>query len=107
MITTALQAKSLHLEWQLSDGAGAVESYTIHYCFIVNECKDERNSSCFTIHLIDDSLRSYDITDSSDHPVEEDSTYNVALTAVNSVAFSKAATPFESSIVTSRACMCA
>ena len=107
MTTTAPQAKSLHLEWQQSDGADAVESYKIKYCFSVNECNDEHNFSCFTIHLTNGSLRSYDITDNNDHPVEEDSTYNISVIAVNSVTSSQEAKPSESSIVTGRACMCA
>ena len=106
---TAPLAKSLYLEWQQSDGAGAVESYEINYCFTINECRDdnESNPRCYNVSMIDGSQRSYNITDSSDHPVEEDSTYNVTLTAVNSVALSEAATPSESSIVTSTACRCA
>ncbi len=107
MITTATQENSLHLEWQQSDGADAVESYIINYCFTVNECRDEDHSSCFTIYLNDGTLRSYNITDSSDHIVEEDSTYNITLIAVNNVTVSKAAQPSESNIMTKRACMCA
>ena len=110
MTTAAPQANSLHLEWQQSDGADAVESYKINYCFSVNECKDEHNSSnyCFTIHRTDGSLRSYDITDTTDHPVEEDSTYNnISVIAVNSVTSSQKAELSKSNIVTGRACMCA
>ena len=104
---TGIQANSLHLEWSQSDGADAVKSYEIKYCFIVNECEDGYNSNCFIIHVIDGSLRSYNITNSRDHPVEEDSTYNITLTAVNSVTYSEAAKPSESNIVTKTASMCA
>ena len=99
---TAPQAKSFRLKWQQSDGADAVESYKIDYCFTVNEC-NESNPRCFTIHMIDGSLRGYNINSSSDHPVEEDSTYSIALTAANDVATSEAANI--SNIVTSRARM--
>ena len=102
MTTTAPQAKSFHLIWQQSDGADAVESYKIDYCFTVNEC-NESNPRCFTIQMIDGSLRRYHITNNDDHPVEEDSTYSIALTGVNSVATSEAVNI--SDIVTSRACM--
>ena len=104
MTATSTQANSLHLEWSQSDGADAVESYKINYNFIVNECQDGYNSS---IYLMDGSLRSYNITNSSDHLVEEDSTYNITLTAVNSVTSSEAAKPSESNIMTKIACMCA
>ena len=102
MIAPAPQTNSLQLEWQQSDGADAVESYKINYCFTVNEC-NESNPKCFTIHMIDGSLRRYNITSNDDHPVEEDSTYSITLTAVNSVATSEAANL--SDIVTSRARM--
>jgi hypothetical protein len=106
--TTATQANSLHLEWRQFDGADAVESYELNYCFIVNECRDEHHSSCCTDQLrIDGSLRSYNITNSSNHIVEEDSTYNITLIAVNSVTVSEAAQPSTSNIETTRACMCA
>ena len=102
MTVTALQAKSFYLEWQQSDGADAVESYKINYCFTVNEC-NESNDTCFIIQMIDGSLSGYNITNNDDHPMEEDSTYSIALTTVNSVATSEAANL--SDIVTSRARM--
>ena len=102
MTATALQAKSFCLEWQQYIEADAVESYKIDYCFTVNEC-NESNDRCFTIHMIDGSLRGYNITNNDNHPVKEDSTYSIALTAVNSVATSEAANI--SNIVTSKACM--
>lgn len=105
MTATGTQANSLHLEWSQSDGADAVESYKINYNFIVNECQDGYNSNCFTIHLTNGSLRSYDIINNSDHLVEQDSTYNITLTAVNSVTSSEAAKPSESNIVTKTASM--
>ena len=104
MTATAPQADSLHLEWQQSDGADAVLSYEIKYCFTVNEC-NESNPRCFTIEMIDGSLRSYTINSSNDHPVEEDSTYSIiALTAVNSVASSEE-TNASDTVVTNRARM--
>ena len=102
MIALAPQTNPLRLEWQQSNGADAVESYEINYCFTVNEC-NESNPKCFTIQMIDGSLRRYNITSNGDHPVEEDSTYSIALTAVNSVATSEVANLLD--IVTSRARM--
>ena len=105
-MATALQANSFGLKWKQSDGADAVASYNIKYCFTINECQgvNKSRSRCFSIHKINGSQRSYNIMNSSDHSIEEDSTYdNISLIAVNSVTSSEAVKTV--GIVTDRTCM--
>ena len=65
--------------------AGAVEDYEINYSFTVNECRgDERIFQTVTV-LLNGSLRSYKIMNSPTTPVEEDSTFSISITAINSV----------------------
>ena len=70
-----------------------MDSYKIKYNFTVNECSSDNKgkSRQVIIPIVNSSLRSYTINDSSDNPVEEDSIYNISLTAVNSVESSVAA----------------
>ena len=72
-----------------------MDSYEINYNFTVNECSGNKHTfPSFTVLLADESLRSHTIMslNSSDTPVEEDSTYSISLIAVNSVTRSTATT---------------
>ena len=82
---------SISLMWEQPQGADAVDSYEISYNFTVNECSgDEDNFPPVTAIVIDGSLRSHTITNSTMTPVEEDSIYYISLTAANSVGRSEA-----------------
>ena len=70
------------ITWDQPFGAEAVQNYTIKYNFTVNNCNHK--SEQYTI-MIDGKLRMYNITNDSAHAVEEDSTYDILLTATNSV----------------------
>ena len=59
-----------------------VDSYDINYRYNVRNCG---GSDSATISVPDSSVKSYVIMNSSDTPVEEDSTYFISLTAVNNV----------------------
>ena len=100
-MVTNTSAASFHLTWQQLSGAYAVENYNISYCLTVNECKDDGENAltCYN-DLIKGSQRSYDFSSS----IEEDSTFNISLIAVNNVTSSDAVEI--SDVLTSRACMC-
>ena len=67
-------------------GADAVDSYEIRYEYRVNECSEGMGSfQPVTVMGINGSLRSYTLTNSASTPVEEDSTFFITVTAVNSV----------------------
>ena len=70
------------ITWDQSFGADVVQNYTIKYNFTVKNCNHK--SEQYTI-MIDGKLRMYNITNNNDHAIEEDSTYNISLTATNSV----------------------
>ena len=62
-----------------------MDSYEISYSFTIDECSvDHGNFPPVTV-MLSGSLRNYTITNSSTTPVEEDSTYSISLTALNSV----------------------
>ena len=84
---------SISLTWDQPQADDAVDIYEINYSFTVNECSgNEGNFQPVTVMLADRSLRSYTIMNSSTSRVEEDSTYSISLTAVNSVERSTATT---------------
>ena len=68
--------------------------YELRYNFTIKECYSENNtwSNEWIDNMINGSLTSYTLTNSSETPVEEDSAYSVFLTAVNSDGRSKAST---------------
>lgn len=78
-------AMSISLIWnQPPASVDAVDSYEINYNFTVNECSGSTRSNSFPVTVIvddiDDTARGYTLT-----PVEEDSTYSIHLSALNSV----------------------
>ena len=80
-------SSSITLTWNQPSGADAVKQYEISYNFTINECGSDNEQ--FNL-LINGLLRSFIITNSSYHPVEEDSVYNISITAQNSVVNSTA-----------------
>ena len=86
---------SITLTWDQPVGADAVDSYEIGYEHSIHECRDEGmgNFPAITVMGVNGSLRSYTLTNSSSTPVEEDSTFFITLTAVNSVTRSEPTPP--------------
>ena len=79
---------SITLTWEQPEGADAVDGYEINYSYDVIECLrdgDIRPFPSVTVFIKNGSLRSYTIMNSPTTPVEEDSQYNISITAVNSV----------------------
>ena len=79
---------SINLTWDQPRGANAVDYYEINYNFTINECIGTDNgygSGTVMIKFNDSSARSYSITNSASTPVEENSMYDITLTAVNSI----------------------
>ena len=86
MATTS--ATSITLTWQQPEGADAVEGYEIYYHYTIEECQLEgirRRFPSVIISVDDSTLRRYTLINSASTPVEEDSEFQIALTAVNSV----------------------
>ena len=78
---------SITLTWEQPEGADAVDRYEINYFYIINECGSEgdRLFPPVTVSVYDGTVRSYTLNNSASTPVEEDSLFRIALTAVNSV----------------------
>ena len=74
---------SISLTWEQPD---AVDQYEINYNYVITECNSE--GSIFpsvSIRVYNGSLRQYNLTNSPSSPIEEDSIFNISLTAINSV----------------------
>ena len=79
---------SITINW-MQNLSSDVFWYELRYNFTINECYSENNE---WIDMIDGSLTSYTLRNSSETPVEEDSVYSIFLKAVNSDGRSKAST---------------
>ena len=69
--------------------------YELRYNFTIKECYSENIVNTWSnewIDIINGSLTSYTLTNSSETPIEEDSAYDIFLTAVNSDGRSEAST---------------
>ena len=86
---------SITLTWEQPEGADAVGRYEIIYRYFIDECESEgaRNFPSFTVSVNDGTLRRYTLNNSASTPVEEDSVFQITLTAVNSVIRSVASHP--------------
>ena len=79
VMVTSTATTSITLTWdQLGD---PVDSYEINYDYSIDECG--ATLPTVTIEISNGSLRRYTITNSSQSPVEEDSTYMITLTAIS------------------------
>ena len=88
MVSSPSLTTSISLTWNQPQGADAVDGYVIYYSFQINECIREGNTVPllpFVLKLNNGSQRSYTIINSTATPVEEDSSYTITITAVNSV----------------------
>ena len=87
------EATSISITWQQAEG-DVVERYEIEYTFNVNAYPgfcDRSNTDLITVMVNDSAARSYTLSNSAITPVEEDSTYSISLTAVNSAGRSELA----------------
>ena len=77
---------SINLVWDQPQGADAVDYYEIRYYFTINECNEDtdHNYRIILVNIRNSSSRSYNLTNGTDTPVEEDSMYYFTLVAVNS-----------------------
>ena len=64
-----------------------MDRYEITYRYSIEECESEggRNFPSLTVPVNDGTLRRYTLNNSASTPVEEDSVFQITLTAVNSV----------------------
>ena len=65
-----------------------MNGYEINYSYDVIECLRDGDTRPFppvTVFIKNGSLRNYTVMNSPTTPVEEDSQYNISITAVNSV----------------------
>ena len=88
MVSPSSPATSISLTWDQPQGSEAIRGYEINYTFQVNECLREGNTAPIppiVVTLNNGSQRSYTIMNSSATTVEEDSSYIITITAVNSV----------------------
>ena len=88
-------ATSVTLIWEQPEGANAVEKYEINYCYFIKECQFEggRTFPSVTVSVNDGTLRRYTLNNSAYAPVEEDSEFQITLTAVNSMTRSAPSQP--------------
>ena len=90
---------SITLTWEQREGADAVDIYEINYEYSVNECFGG-TFPAVTVMGINGSLRSYTLTNSVSSPVQEDSSFFLTLTAVNSVTRSDPTPPLPNPVMT-------
>ena len=62
-----------------------MDRYEINYRYFIEECESGKTFPPVTVSVNDDSLRRYTLNNSASTPVEEDSVFQITLTAVNSV----------------------
>ena len=88
MVSPTSPPTSITLTWEQPEAPDAVDGYEINYSYDVIECLRDGDTQPFppvTVTLNNGSLRNYTIMNSTTTPVEEDSQYNISITAVNSV----------------------
>ena len=62
-----------------------MDRYEINYRYTINECANEEGSfPPVTVSVNDGTLRRFTLNNSASTPVEEDSEFQITLTAVNS-----------------------
>ena len=84
MITSVSSSStSFTITWEQDPSSDVVTSYELCCNYSIRECPDIINSG-WSVTISDGSLRSYTVMNSTETPVEEDSVYNISITAVNS-----------------------
>ena len=83
---SSISATSVNLTWNYPTET-VVDGFNISYTFTINECDDAEESA--NVFISDSSLRSYNVSNSSATPVEEDSRYTFFIVAVNGTSVSE------------------
>ena len=78
-------ATSISLSWTQLLGADAIQSYQINYNFTINECYRDSVGRILQGTVNVGNVRTYNLSNSSQTSVEEDSVYSITVTAVNNV----------------------
>ena len=78
-------ATSISLSWEQPLGADAVNSYQINYNYTINECSRDSVGQIMQGSVNVGNVRTYNLSNSSQISVEEDSVYSITVTAVNNV----------------------
>ena len=80
-------ATSISLSWEQPLGADhdAVQSYQINYNYTLNECFKDSVGRIMQGSVNVGNVRTYNLSNSSQTPVEEDSVYSITVTAINNV----------------------
>ena len=81
-------ARSIELHFQKAEKS-IVDKFLVQYNYTVNACGERRT---ITINMTVQDNDMYLISDSDETPVEEDSQYDISVTAFNSVGSSEAVT---------------
>ena len=78
---------TITLTWEQPEGADAVNRYEINYRYFIEKCESEggRMFPAVSVSVNDGTLRRYTLNNSASTPVEEDSEFQITLTAANSV----------------------
>ena len=87
-------ARSIELHFQQAEKS-IVDRYLVEYNYTVTRCG---NKGTIRINLTVQDNDTYLISDSDETPVEEDSRYDISVTAFNSVGSSKAVTIHTSTV---------
>ena len=78
-------ATSISLSWTQPLGADAINSYQINYSYTINECSRDSVGRIMQGSVNVGNVRTYNLSNSSQTPVEEDSVYSITVTAINNV----------------------
>ena len=78
-------ATSISLSWEQPLGADAIQSYQINYNYTINECSRDSVGQIMQGSVNVGNVRTYNLSNSSQTSVEEDSVYSITVTAVNNV----------------------
>ena len=78
-------ATSISLSWEQPLGADAIQSYQINYNYTINECSRDGVGRIMQGSVNVGNVRTYNLSNSLQTSVEEDSVYSITVTAVNNV----------------------
>ena len=82
-LTSMSTASSIFLQWE-QENKNLIEKYEIVYNYTVRRC-GILNSSSINISISNDEITRHNLSNSDTTPIEEDSEYDILLTAMNSV----------------------
>ena len=87
LVSRSSLATSISLSWTqpLAIGADAINSYQINYNYTINECSRDSVSRIMQGSVNVGNVRTYNLSNSPQTSVEEDSVYSITVTAINNV----------------------